>query len=75
MGWVYITLDNFVKYPTDEIAGIEIDENLQKLNRKQLCTFLDIKYDLGKDAFWNLSSTSKIRLGCQFVLNSKKEIP
>ena len=27
MGWIYIIIDNFVKYSTDEIAGIKIDES------------------------------------------------
>ena len=73
MGWVYVVLDNFVKYPTEEICGIEIDEDLRKLDRKQLCTLLEIKYDLGEDEFWNLPSTSKIRLGCQLALDKKKQ--
>ena len=73
MGWIYVIIDNFVIYKKDEILGFEIDEDLQKLDRKQLCTFLEIKYNLGEDAFWSLPSTSKIRLGCQLSLNSKRE--
>ena len=73
MGVVYVVLDNFVKYPTDNICGMEIDEDLQKLDRKQLCTLLELKYELGEDAFWKLPSTSKIRLGCQLALNPKKK--
>ena len=73
MGWVYVVLDNFVKYPTEEICGIKIDEDLRKLDRKQLCTLLEIKYNLGEDEFWNLPSTSKIRLGCQLALDKKKQ--
>ena len=34
MGWMYVIIDNFVKYPTDEICGIEIDEDIRKLDRK-----------------------------------------
>ena len=73
MGWAYVVLDNFVKYPTDEICGVKIDEDLQKLDRKQLCTFLEIKYELQEDEFWNLPSTSKIRLGCQLALTPKNK--
>ena len=73
MGWIYVVIDNFVKYPTDELCGIKIDEDLQKLDRKQLCTLLELKFDLGEDVFWNLPSTSKIRLGCQLALSPKKK--
>ena len=73
MGWAYVIVDNFVKYPTDKICGIEIDEDLQDLDRKQLCTLLELKYNLKEGEFWNLPSTSKIRLGCQFSLDQKRK--
>jgi len=73
MGWMYVIIDNFVKYPTDEICGIEIDEDIRKLDRKQLCTLLELRYNLGEDEFWKLPSTSKIRLGCQLALSQKKQ--
>ena len=73
MGWIYVIIDNFVKYPTDEICGIEIDEDIRKLDRKQLCTLLELRYNLGEDEFWKLPSTSKIRLGCQLALSQKKQ--
>jgi hypothetical protein len=72
MGLVYVVIDNFVKYPTDEILGIEIHEDLRILDRKQLCTFLEIKYGLEDGEFWSLPSTSKIRLGCQFAFREDK---
>ena len=73
MGWVYVILDNFVSYPKEKLCGIDIDEDLQKLDRKQLCTLIEIKYGLEDGEFWKLPSTSKIRLGCQLSLSSKKK--
>ena len=73
MGLVYVVIDNFVTYPTDKILGMDIDEDLQKLDRKQLCTFLELKYGLSDGEVWSLPSTSKIRLGCQLGLLSSKK--
>jgi hypothetical protein len=65
MGIVYIVLDSFVKHDTEEILGIKIDEDLQNARRKQLCDLLEIRFGLEKNSFWNLPSTSKIRLALQ----------
>tara|TARA_R100000329_G_scaffold26005_1_gene24461 strand:+ start:909 stop:1205 length:297 start_codon:yes stop_codon:yes gene_type:complete len=73
MGVMYVVIDTFVKYPTDEIVGIKIDESLQHLNRRQLCRQMEITYGLDEDVFWNLPSTSKIRLGCQITRNMQKK--
>tara|TARA_R110002012_G_scaffold320774_1_gene545501 strand:- start:14923 stop:15219 length:297 start_codon:yes stop_codon:yes gene_type:complete len=73
MGVVYVIIDTFVKYPTDEIVGIKIDESLQNLSRRQLCRQMEITYGLDEDVFWNLPSTSKIRLGCQITRNMQKK--
>lgn len=73
MGFIYIIIDNFVKYPTDEIVGIKIDTSLQDLNRWQLCREMEMTYGLDKNVFWDLPSTSKIRLGCQITRNMQKK--
>ena len=73
MGVVYVIIDTFVKYPTDEIVGIKIDESLRNLSRRQLCRQMEITYGLEEDVFWNLPSTSKIRLGCQITRNMQKK--
>ena len=73
MGVVYVIIDTFVKYPTDEIVGIKIDESLRNLSRRQLCRQMEITYGLEEDVFWNLPSTSKIRLGCQINKKMKKK--
>ena len=66
-------IDTFVKSPTDEIVGIKIDESLRNLSRRQLCRQMEITYGLEEDVFWNLPSTSKIRLGCQITRNMQKK--
>ena len=73
MGVVYVIIDTFVKYPTDEIAGIKIDESLQDLNRKQLCRQMEMTYGIAENVFWDLPSTSKIRLGCQITRNMQNK--
>lgn len=65
MGIVYIILDSFVKYDTEEILGIGIDKDLQDAGRKQLCDLLELRFGLQKNSFWDLPSTSKIRLALQ----------
>ena len=73
IGVMYVIIDTFVKYPTDKIVGIEIDDSLQNLSRRQLCRQMEITYGLDEDVFWNLPSTSKIRLGCQITRNMQKK--
>ena len=73
IGVMYVIIDTFVKYPTDKIVGIEIDDSLQNLSRRQLCKQMEFTYGLDEDVFWNLPSTSKIRLGCQITRNMQKK--
>tara|TARA_R100001015_G_C4619686_1_gene176456 strand:- start:627 stop:905 length:279 start_codon:yes stop_codon:yes gene_type:complete len=70
MGWVYVFIEQFVSYPNDgNILGLDIDEDFQKMSRKQLCTYLDSINDKNKSnvTFWDLDSTTKIRYGCQIA--------
>tara|TARA_Y100000310_G_scaffold280751_1_gene300695 strand:+ start:1993 stop:2319 length:327 start_codon:yes stop_codon:yes gene_type:complete len=69
-GTVYIIIEQFVEYPDDDvILGMEIDEDLQTMSRKNLCRYMDAV--LPQKGFFDLQSTSKIRLGCQLLRNSK----
>lgn len=74
MGQVYVVIDGFVKYPIEEIAEIPIDIDFQTMGRRKLCNHLEDRFGLDKDVFWNLPSTSKIRLGCQLGRNLRKEV-
>ena len=75
-GLAYISIEKYVKYPDDgEILGIGIDNDLHKMSRQQLCRYMDAV--LPKRGFFDLQSTTKIRLGCQLLRNFhlvKKEL-
>ena len=67
-GLIYISIEKYVKYPDDgEILGIGIDNDLHKMSRQQLCRYMDAV--LPKRGFFDLQSTTKIRLGCQLLRN------
>ena len=67
-GLIYISIERFVEYPNDgEILGVGIDGDLHKMSRKQLCRYMDAV--LPESGFFDLQSTSKIRLGCQLLRN------
>ena len=75
-GLVYISIEKFVEYPDDnEILGVDIDEDLHNMSRQQLCRYMDAV--LPESSFFDLQSTTKIRLGCQLLRNFhlvKKEL-
>ena len=67
-GLVYISIEKFVEYPDDsEILGLDIDDDLHKMSRQQLCRYMDAV--LPEKGFFELQSTTKIRLGCQLLRN------
>jgi hypothetical protein len=70
-GTVYIIIEQFVEYPDDDvILGMEIDEDLQTMSRKNLCRYMDAV--LPERGFFDIQSTSKIRLGCQLLREFKQ---
>ena len=67
-GLVYISIEKYIEYPDDgEILGVSIDGDLHWMNRQQLCRYMDAV--LPKSGFFEIQSTSKIRLGCQLLRN------
>ena len=67
-GLVYISIEKYIEYPDDgEILGVGIDGDLHRMNRQQLCRYMDAV--LPQSGFFDLQSTSKIRLGCQLLRN------
>ena len=45
MGLVYVTLDKFVKYEdSDKILGIKIDDDFQRMTRRELCNYVEFKF-------------------------------
>ncbi len=67
-GYAYIWIEQFKTYPNDyNILGVKVDDDLQNMSRKQLCRYMDAV--LPHKGFFELHSTSKIRLGCQLLRN------
>ena len=67
-GLAYISIEKYVEYPDDgEILGLNIDNDLHKMSRQQLCRYMDAV--LPEGGFFDLQSTTKIRLGCQLLRN------
>ncbi len=70
-GTIYVIIEQFVEYPDDSnILGMDIDEDLQTMSRKNLCRYMDAV--LPKKGFFDIQSTSKIRLGCQLLREHKQ---
>lgn len=65
MGSVYVFLDKFRNHNTSPILGFKIDEDLQEMSRHELCNYIESKFGLEKNSFWELESTQKIRLSAQ----------
>ena len=75
-GLIYISIEKYVEYPDDKkILGLDIDDDFFKMRRQQLCRYMDVV--LPEKGFFDIQSTSKIRLGCQLLRNFhllKKEL-
>ncbi len=70
-GTIYVLIERNVEYPDDDIIlGMEIDEDLQTMSRQQLCRYMDAV--LPQKGFFDIQSTSKIRLGCQLLREYKQ---
>ena len=67
-GLIYVSIERYVKYPNDKkILGLDIDDDLYKMSRRQLCRYMDVV--LPEKGFFDIQSTSKIRIGCQLLRN------
>jgi hypothetical protein len=72
VGTFYIMIERLRNYPNEErdnILGMPIDKDLQDLSRFDLCAYMD--QGMPKPGFWDLNSTTKIRLGAQMMRNLK----
>ncbi len=65
MGHVYVWLDKGIIYDNSSILGVNIDQDLQNMSRRDLCNHIENKFGWDKGTFWYLDSTQKIRLCCQ----------
>tara|TARA_E500000331_G_C16686976_1_gene467970 strand:- start:114 stop:488 length:375 start_codon:yes stop_codon:yes gene_type:complete len=65
-GYAYLWIEQYKEYPEDnEILGIPVDKEFQHSSRRSLCRYMDVT--LPQKGFYDLHSTSKIRLGCQLL--------
>ena len=77
VGTLYIFIEKFRDYPNEErdnILGLHIDDDLREMSRFNLCAYMDTGFP--RKGFWELNSTTKIRLGAQLMRNillSKKK--
>ena len=70
-GNLYLVIERRVEYPNDNIIlGMKVDKDLQDMTRKELCSYMD--KELPRKGFYELQSTTKIRLGCQLVRKYNK---
>ncbi len=67
MGTVYVILDSFLKNEGGPILGIQIDDDFDSMDRKELCKYIEEKFGWKENEFWNLESTQKIRVCCQIA--------
>lgn len=70
VGTVYILIEKLRDYPDEErdnILGMSIDTDLQEMSRFDLCSYMD--RGMPRAGFWDLNSTTKIRLGAQMMRN------
>ena len=73
-GTVYVLIERWVEYPDDDvILGMPIDEDIQRMSRKNLCRYMDAV--LPQKGFFDIQSTSKIRLGFSFGIRSRAISP
>ncbi len=64
---LYLFTESKMSYPNDHtILGVAIDEDLQKMSRRELCSYIE-ENTPGEGSFWRLDSTTKIRFGCQMM--------
>ena len=61
---------DYLKPDDDVILGMPIDEDLQAMSRQKLCRYMDAV--LPEKGFFDIQSTSKIRLGCQLLREYKQ---
>jgi len=63
LGATYMHFEKDIIYQDSTVLGIPIDEELQVMSRKELCSYIDSL--AGTEGFYKLQSTTKIRLGAQ----------
>jgi|TARA_Y100000310_G_C20651762_1_gene799813 hypothetical protein len=63
LGGIYLCFEKEIVYKDSTILGLPIDEELQSMSRKDLCNYIDSLAQT--EGFYELPSTTKIRMGAQ----------
>jgi len=71
MGNTYVWLDTMLVHEKGPVLGLDIDEDFEGMSRKKLCEYIEGKFKVEENHFWNLHSTQKIRFCCQIIRNNK----
>ena len=71
MGNAYVWLDKKLVHEKGPVLGVKIDEDFARMTRRELCQFIERRFKVDDDHFWNLHSTQKIRFCCQMVRDNK----
>ena len=50
------------------------DDDFEKMSRRELCRYVEVKFGWENDEFWNLHSTQKIRVCCQIARENKFKV-
>lgn len=69
LGGAYLFFEKDIVYQDSTILNLPIDQDLQGMSRKDLCNYIDSL--AGTVGFYELSSTSKIRMGAQLFREYK----
>ena len=70
MGKLYVLLDRQLIHDKGPVLGLHIDADFEDMSRKQLFEYIEKRFQVEEDQFWNLHSTQKIRFCCQIVRNN-----
>ena len=65
------TIHYLITQDSDKILGIKIDDDFQRMTRRELCTYVEFKFGWDEGSFWGLQSTQKIRVCCQVARNNR----
>jgi len=74
LGGLYLKAEKYLDNTVEKVVGVEIDNDLQKYTRQELCNEFDKYLSLKEGCFFNLPSTTKIRLGVQVLRNTNIQL-
>ena len=67
---MYLIIESRIRINNQVFSCDKRDKDLQDMTRKELCRYMD--RGLPRKGFYEIQSTSKIRIGCQLVRKYNK---